>query len=231
MSVAKLILPRPLQSVISLSARSCGIFPSDVREIAQCQTQAKSYGADVDGMSGSVERCILAEIRERGYERAAISDGDDEPKSSGFDIMRCQVVTQPGEDQRRAREDASCDEEGAAIPHSRCFGRELHDVADRSEGETGCDERTAHLDAVADPRRHQHNEKGEEVRRYGEQLSCDALVSEASDDGRKEERVRVDWDKDEEEVDAHHDRVDVKDGHADLQIVSDVPNSSMCSQS
>lgn len=225
MSVSKLILPRSLQSIVSLSARSCGILPSDVRKVDQCQAQAKSYGANVDGMSCSVERCILAEIGEGRDEGAAVSDGNNESKTSGFDIMRRQVIAQPREDQRRAWEDASCDEEGSAIPHTRCFGRELHDVADRSERKTSCDERAAHLDAVADPRRHQHYEECEEVGRHGEQLSRYALVSEASDDGREEERVRVDRDEDEEEVDAHQNGIDVEDGHADLRVVNDVLDS------
>lgn len=74
MSVSKLVFPRPLQSVIPLSARSCGIFPSDVRKVAQCQAQAKSYGANVDGMSGGVEGCVLAEISEGRDEGAAVAD-------------------------------------------------------------------------------------------------------------------------------------------------------------
>jgi len=231
MSVSKLVLSRPLQPAISLSARSCGVLPSDVRKVNQCQAKAKSYSANVDGMAGSVKRCILAEIRPRRRKRATITDCYDEPQPGGLNIMRCEVVTQPGEDQRRAWEDTSCNEERAAIAHSRCFGCELHDVADGSEGETGSDERTAHFDAVADPRRHQHYEECEEVRWDGEQLGCDALVSEASDDGREEERERVDWNEDEEEVDAHQDGVDVQNGHADLRIVSDVLYGFMLSQS
>lgn len=74
MSVSKLILPRPLQSVIPLSARSCSILPSDVRKVAKCQAKAKAYGANVDGVSSSVERCILAEISEGCNEGAAVAD-------------------------------------------------------------------------------------------------------------------------------------------------------------
>ena len=168
MSVSKLIFFRPLQSAISLSARSCSILPSDVREVTQRQAKAKSYGANVDGMSGSVKWCVLAEISECSNKSAAISHSNNEPKTRGFDVMRCQVITQPCEDQRRAWEDTSCDEESAAVSHSRCFGRELHDVADRSKGKTSCDERTTHFDAVADPRCHQHYEECEEVRRHSE---------------------------------------------------------------
>jgi hypothetical protein len=59
-------------------------------------------------------------------------------------------------------------------------------------------------------------------------LCCDAIVSKARDDGRKEERVGIDRHQDEEEVNAHQDGVDVENGHADLRDVSDNVLKELC---
>lgn len=220
MSVPKLILLRLLQTVVSLSTLSRSVLPPNIRNIAQCQDQADANGADVNRMASDVQRRILAQVGEGRYKSATITDRNDESKTRGFDVVWRQVVAQPCQNERRAGEDAGCNEECAAVSDARCFGCELHDVADGSNEEADGDEWTAHLDAITDPRCQKDHEEGEEVRRYGEQLGCDALVTETRDDAWKEEREGVDRHQDEEEVDAHHNGVDVQNGHANLYGVS-----------
>jgi hypothetical protein len=74
MSVPKLVLLRPLQSVVSLPARSRGVLPPDVCEVAQCDDEAKANSADVDGMSCSIERCVLTEVCEGRDKGAAVAN-------------------------------------------------------------------------------------------------------------------------------------------------------------
>ncbi len=77
---------------------------------------------------------ILSKIRERRNESAAIPDRDLQPKTRGLDIVRREIVAQPGQDERGARERAGGYEEGPAVFDSRVVGGELHYVADGGEG-------------------------------------------------------------------------------------------------
>lgn len=47
-------------------------------------------------------------------------------------------------------------------------------------------------------------------------MCCDGILGEALVDGREEEAEAVDGDEDEEEVDGHHEGVDIEEGEADL---------------
>jgi hypothetical protein len=226
----QLVLLRSLQSGISLSSSSRGILPPNISKISQRQDKTDANSSNIDCVACGVQGCILFEVRESSNERAAVAQRDNKSKASRFDVIWCQVVAQPGQDERRTRKHSRRDEERAAVPHTGSLGCQLHDVADCSEGETNCDKRAAHLYPVTHPTRNQDDKEGDEVRGDREQLCCDAIVSETRNDGREEERVGIDRHQDEEEVDAHQDRVDVDNGHADLYDVSKNAWKTLCNE-
>lgn len=92
----------------------------------------------------------------------------------------------------------------------------MHDVSDGSNEQASEYEWASHLDAVADPRCDENYEEGQEVGRDGEELRCHTLVPQAADDGREEQRETVDRDQDEEEVNAHHNSVNVEERQTNL---------------
>jgi hypothetical protein len=74
MPVSKLVLLRPLQSAVSLPARSRSILPPDVRKITQRNDKAEANCANIDGMSCRVKWCILSEICESSDKGTAVAN-------------------------------------------------------------------------------------------------------------------------------------------------------------
>ena len=97
--------------------------------------------------------------------------------------MRGQIIAEPGQDKRRARKSASGDEEGSSVLHACSIARELHDISDGGNAESSENQRTSHLDTVAEEGCPNNNQESQEVWRDGKELCYNIRVSHPFDDG------------------------------------------------
>ena len=114
--------------------------------------------------------------------------------------MRSEIVGQPSHNERAAREDASSDQEGSTILDHVVVARDKHDVSTHSDRASDQHEGASHAVLVGKICDKKHAEEGSNVWWHSQKLCVNCLVSQALNDRRQEQRVRIDRCDDREEV-------------------------------
>jgi hypothetical protein len=156
---------------------------------------------------------VLGKISERGDEGSTICNHDLSTRSCCANVVRSEVVGQPPHNERTARENTSSDQESTTILNHVVVARDEHNVSTYGDSASNQHEGASHAILVRKVSDKKHTQECSNVWRDSQKLCVYCLVSQALDDGRQKQRVRIDRCNNGEEVQREKDGVPVQESH------------------